>query len=86
MKCSAEVRFLLVSVVLMVALVVPVAAATFGPDVDAAVVTDDVPSTASTTLVVEHAPPPLVFMALGTLLVVAMIGRRARRISITPLS
>ncbi|MHC5211216.1 MAG: hypothetical protein ACYTG2_10905 [Planctomycetota bacterium] len=81
-------RFLFVSVLLLTALVVPVAAATFdsGADADTAAASSELPSTASATLLVERAPPPLIFMALGTLLVVAMIGRRARRLSITPLS
>lgn len=85
MKCTAEIRFLLVSVVVLMALVVPVTAATFATDTPAATDAGAAPSTAGTGLIVDEAPPPLLFMALGSLLVVAMIGRRARRVALAPL-
>jgi hypothetical protein len=85
LKCTAEVRFLLVSVALLMLLVVPVAAATFITDVVTDAAVGELPTTAGAVLLVEGAPPPLLFMALGTLLVVAMVGRRARRSAIVPL-
>jgi hypothetical protein len=86
-KCIAEVRFLLVSVTLFAALVVPVAAATFGSDANNEVpAAGDAPSIASATLLIESAPPPLIFLALGTLLVVSVVGRRARRAPVEPLA
>jgi hypothetical protein len=84
-KGSAEVRFLLVSIGLLMALVVPIAAATFAPETDATPVAHELPATASASLTLGDAPPPLIFMALGTLMVVLMIGRRARRVAVEPL-
>ncbi|MGQ0553430.1 MAG: hypothetical protein ACT4PU_09445 [Planctomycetota bacterium] len=78
MQSSTELRFLLCAFVVLVAIVVPASAAEFS-SAPAAVELAPVTSTASAVFLLKDAPPPLIVMALGVLLVAVTVTRRVRR-------
>ncbi|HTE06993.1 MAG TPA: hypothetical protein VK824_12440, partial [Planctomycetota bacterium] len=80
MKCRTEMRFLFVALFVLVGLAVPVAAAAFSPVSAAAAVTADsaAPSRAGVESWITNAPPPVLVMLLGTLIVTATVMRHLR--------
>jgi hypothetical protein len=76
-KLTSEVRFLLVCSLLLVALVVPVATAAIDAGTESPAPAAEAPSLAGWALM-QSAPPPLIVIALGTLIVVVTVVRRAR--------
>ncbi len=90
MQSSTELRFLLCAFVVLVAIVVPVSAAEFSSASaavePAAFELAPVTSTASAVFLLKDAPPPLIVMALGVLLVAATVTRRVRRGATEPVS
>ena len=80
-KFRAEVRFLVGSAALLTALVFPVSAAVIDNAAGTPAVDMGAPA-AGGTFLVHGAPPPLLLMALGALVVIVPVTRRARRAAV----
>ena len=79
MKSRAEVKFLAASSALLIGLVVPVSAAVFDTTAASAPEAGTGAATATTAFLVQGAPPPLLVMAVGALVVLIPVARRALR-------
>lgn len=82
-KSSVEARFVLVMLALLVALAVPASAAAFGGAVEKPVVqTASGTAHAASLPLLQNAPPPLMIMLAGMLIVAATVTRRLRKSAI----
>ncbi len=82
MKYRSEARLVFIATALLLALTIPASAAAFGSPVEPVVPASAPVALASSAGLFTDAPPPLLVMAFGLLLITVTVTRRAMKTGI----